>query len=111
MTIIKRFLLLIVGLSILQAGALSTLPDITGSGATVQITTQHRIARWVQVSTPTSNTAAIRVGDSAVSATQGTLVAPGFGQFFPFTGQPMDISEIYVYAASGDKVAITWLNF
>lgn len=108
---LKRLLLMLALALVLQGGALSTLPDVSGTGATVRFTSSQRFGRWVQVSTPTSNTAAIRVGDSTTSATQGTLVAPGLGQFFPYTGQPIDISQIYIYVASGDKAAITWLNF
>jgi hypothetical protein len=92
--------------------------DITGTGAAVQAHPSAGQARWVQVIAQTGNAAAVRVGGSTVSATNGIPVAAGAGFFFPpipvDQGQPVstnnyyDLTSIYVYVGSGDKVSVIW---
>ena len=108
-----------------QKAALGTVADISGSGTAVQIATSGA-ARWVQISTCaagtagcTGNAAVVRVGDSNVSVSRGTVITPGGGQFLPpllisSGGAPTDalyqLSTIYLYIASGDKASVTWGN-
>lgn len=92
-----------------------TMADITGTGAAVRIQTSGT-ARWVEIVAQAGNAANVRFGDSAVTAARGIPIVPGAGQFLPFipprTGMNAsnlyDLSSIYVYVASGDKVSVIW---
>lgn len=94
---------------------IATLPDITGTGATVALATSGT-ARWVQLTAASTNAALVRWGGPSTSATQGSFIAAGGGQFVP--PLPMNqnapvqnfyaLSNIYVYIASGDKVNVTY---
>lgn len=103
-----------------RAGALVSLyslADVTGNGSAHQLITSGQ-ARWVQVITNSSNSAGVRFGGSATSATNGLSVAAGGGQFFPAiptdAAQPVpgnnyyDLSTFYYYAANGDKFSVIW---
>lgn len=96
---------------LLQGAEFSTLPDIVGSGATVQVTATHFKGILVQLSCPTGNAAAVRWGGPSTAVDQGAAIAPGYGEFLPAKGSAYDLSEIYVYVANGDKVTITWVNY
>ena len=95
----------------------TTLADITGTGAAVQVQSSGT-ARWVLFVAPTTNSAVVRVGDSSVSTTRGAPMAAGGSVFYPpITTQVGDqkqplynLSAIYVYIANGDKVSIQWSN-
>lgn len=103
--------LIVAGLCFAQGVAISTAPDITGSASTVVLLSTHRYARTIQIVAPTTNTSAIRWGDTSTTSTRGAVIPPGNGQFFPQIGLPYDLNTIYVYVASGDKVSISWVNF
>lgn len=92
--------------------------DVTGTAAAVQVSASGT-ARWLQVIAPSGNSAVIRCGGSTVSATIGAPVAAGGGLFYPAmpvdTRQAVnqhyyDLSKIYCYVGSGDKVNFSWGN-
>lgn len=95
----------------------TTLADITGTGAPVQVQSSGT-ARWVLFIALSTNAASVRVGDSNVSTSRGAPVAAGGGLLYPTITtqvgdqkQPLyNLSAIYVYIANGDKVAIQWAN-
>lgn len=119
----KLLLAIILGASLFaQTGYIGvhTIADITGDGATHQLFSGGGSCRWVQVVAPSTNSAAVRIGDSAISATQGLTVAAGNGQMLPpLTVDPResiaglhlyDMSQLYYRAASGDKLSVIWAN-
>ena len=93
-----------------------TLPDFTGNGTTQPLAVTRMMANWIQFTVPlapngstTTNSAAVRVGDQFVSPTRGTQVTI-FGMLFPATSDSasLDLSQIYFYAATGDKLQVTY---
>ena len=91
--------------------AVSSASDITGDGAAHALQATKTTARWVVVIAATTNTAAVRLGGSTVSVSQGAVVAAGGGFMYP----PMpnlntqyDLSTLYYYAAVGDKLTLVW---
>jgi hypothetical protein len=98
---------------------LGTLPDVTGTGATVALTSNASLAvRWVQIVTPVGNAAVVRWGDSNVSVSRGAMIPPGYGQFVPPLPQNQNapqqntflLSRVYVYIANGDTISVTYLQ-
>lgn len=85
-----------------------TVPDITGTGAAVQVCATCNGATWIQLTTLSTNTSVIRWGDSNVSASRGAAIAPGGGQLVPVTVVPYALSKLYVYIANGDKLTVTY---
>jgi hypothetical protein len=64
-----------------------------------------------------TNAAAVRIGDSATSASRGLPVAAGGGLMYPplapgprpgQADQYYDLSAIYYYATAGDKLSVSW---
>lgn len=113
-TISKRIaLLLVLALACFaqQASNLATLPDITGTGAAVPLSGSHLYAHWIQITTPSTNSATVQWGDSNVSTSRGSIIAAGGGQFIPASGPVYDLSTIYVYIGSGDKVKVTYQTY
>jgi len=106
-----RLLVFLVALTCLaqQSSNLATLPDITGTGVAVALTPGvHTYARWIQFYCPTANTSNVYWGDSLVSATRGSACPAGFGQMAPPSELSYDLSTVYVFVASGDKVKVTY---
>lgn len=87
-------------------GTFSTIADITGTGAAVAVAGSGS-ARWCQLQAPSTNTADVRWGDSNVSSSRGAGIAAGGGQMTPYQAQLYNLSSLYVFVASGDKVRIT----
>jgi hypothetical protein len=88
-------------------GAFSSVPDITGTGATVQIATSGQ-ARWCQLQSPGTNSSTdIRWGDSNVGASRGSGIAAGGGQMVPFQTQLYSLSALYAYIPNGDKLRVS----
>ncbi len=96
----------------------TTLADITGNSTTVQLQTSGS-ARWVLFVAPSTNSAVIRIGDSATGATRGAPVAAGGGLLFPpvaadsresATQHLYNLANIYYYVTTSDKVSIQWGN-
>ena len=97
-----------------------TLADITGTGATVclgsYIPAGQVNARWIQLITPSTNSAAVRVGYGATSS-HGAAVAPGGGFFWPPLATPgvavntnfYALSSACMYIGSGDSVTVSYL--
>lgn len=97
----------------------STLPDVTGDGATHRFTTVVTSARTMCFTAPATNTAAVRVGDANTSATRGQYIAPGGAYCGPVLsvdprtaiGQHVyDLSKWYYYAGVGDRITILYAN-
>jgi hypothetical protein len=87
----------------------STLPDLAGNSAAQQIATQG-VAYWVQVTAPTTNVSNARCGDSSVSATRGSIIAPGAGQMVAPVGYTYNMASIYCYVATNDKVSLSYVH-
>lgn len=100
--------------------------DKSGTSSAQQVAASG-YARWVlfvtcQTGTVgcTANANAVRVGGSNVSSTVGAPIAPGGGLFFPpvpvdfqqpvQTNNYYDLTAIYVYVVTGDKVSVLWGN-
>ena len=92
-------------------------PDVTGTGATVQLFASGGQARAFVVIADSANTAAVRCGDSAVSLTQGSKIPAGAGLMWPplsadsrqaVQGYMYDLSAYYCYIATGDKVSLSY---
>ncbi len=93
--------------------AINSLADITGNATSHPFASVSTPALWVQVVAPAANAAAVRLAGSAVSSTQGAVIAPGGSFLLPMSqrsGLYYDLSTLYYYAASGDKVSIIWGN-
>lgn len=97
-----------------------SLADITGTGVAVALAagppSKNTKANWIQFTVPSNaagsagtNSAAVRVGDSLVSATRGTQV-PLNGMMFPpiSDGVYMDLTLIYAFIATNDKLQVTY---
>jgi hypothetical protein len=99
-----------------QGGAVAPLNiSISGTGATVQVYPAGGLALSIQYIAPTTNAAAVEVGDATTSATSGCPVAPGGGLFkAPI---PVDVrlapqqhyynlASQYAYIANGDTLRV-----
>ncbi len=123
----KRILLLLFWLTALAnsqgTAVIHTLADITGDAATHAVFSTGGTARWVSIVTcgstncASANASPVRIGDSNTSATRGQPIAPGGSFFLPVLasdtreGQTMhlyNLSSIYYYAATGDKISVAW---
>lgn len=100
---------------LLVAVTVTSSADITGDAAAHAVGTG--LARWVQVDAVTGNSADVRVGGSNTSSTIGKRIAAGGSQFFPpiapngyesTSDNSYDLSSMFYYAATNDKVTITW---
>lgn len=88
--------------------SMNSFDEITGSGATVQATTNIRVpCNWIQVIAPTGNMAVVRMGDSSTTSARGLPLAPGSGLGFPHKGP---LAGIYFYIANNDKVDFACAN-
>jgi hypothetical protein len=83
---------------------------ITGTAAAVALSATELKAKWVQITTPSGNSAQIRIGDSTVTASVGYPIPVGWaGMFLPPIAEEFafyDLSQVYVYAATGDFVHV-----
>jgi hypothetical protein len=90
---------------------IGTLADITGNGATHQVSATVQGARWIKFSCLTGNSAPIRIGDSNTSSSRGAACAAGSVMEFPPLHAPpysYDLSKVYYYAANSDKLTVTY---
>lgn len=109
--------LITAGIGNAQGGAAQTvtLPDFTGTGATVCLAASGT-ARWIQFIAPSANAAAVRIGYAA-TVNNGAAVAPGGGFFWPpltrvdlaASQNQYALASACMYIASGDKVSVTYL--
>lgn len=110
----KARLLLFLLLSAILCGQqtlIGTLADITGDGSAHKISSTPIAARWIQIVAITGNSAVVRIGDSNVGSSRGTPVAAGGGFMMPPPNSSFpsyDLSQVYYYAANGDKLSVTW---
>ena len=87
-----------------------TIPDITPNGAATPLSATSLLAAWVNAA---ASGTSIRFGDSHVGSARGvplpTNVVVAVAVRCDFDQQPYDLSQLYVYGASGtDKVSITY---
>lgn len=89
-----------------------TIADIIGTGATVPLSATSRPARFVLLAAPGTNSADVRVGDSATSISQGVAIAKGTGLPLPGVpesfGQHYNLVGVFAYIANGDKLTISY---
>ena len=86
----------------------ATVPDITGTAATVPLSATHTYCTQVQITALVANASVVRYGGSSTSISQGSLIAAGAGQTEVWDKpKPLDLANIFVYIATGDKVAVT----
>lgn len=93
-----------------------SLPDITGTGSAVVLSTSGT-ARFCQLVAPSTNTNVIRWGDSAITSSRGSEMAPNSGQFIPpgpatgnsgtLTNYYFNLNTVYVLVQSGDSLTVT----
>ena len=97
---------------------ITSTADIAGDGASHAIATSGA-ARWIQFVCPSTNTSAVRIGDSTVSTSIGIPCAPGGAMLFPalpsspadgITAPVYDLSKVFYLIQSGDKLSITRAN-
>ena len=114
---VKRLLLLLCASPLLALVTITSTADISGDGAVHQFASGGA-ARWVQFVCPSTNTSAVRIGDSTISTSKGVPCAPGGALLLPalpMTDSPAssplyDLSSIYYLIQSGDKLSITRAN-
>ena len=97
---------------------LQSVSDIAGDGAAHALRPAGTLARWVLIVADPANASAVRIGGSAVSATNGTRMAAGAGLFMPpiapdarqavDSNTLYDMSTMYYFVASGDKISLIW---
>lgn len=89
-----------------------TLPDVTGTGVAVALSSIPYQARWVKINALSTNGADVRLGDSATSASQGLAIPKGTGELLPGIsdtfGASYALTGVYVYIANGDKISIAY---
>lgn len=87
-----------------------SLEDVSATTSTnVALSSTSIQANWVQIQSPTGNTAS-RIGDGSISATRGATIAGGNSQFFPAAGvtNPYDLSQIYIRGTTGEKFNVIY---
>ncbi len=93
-----------------------TIPDISGTSSPVALASSGT-ALFCQLLAPSANSNAVLWGDSNISTSRGSQIAPGGGQFIPpgmATGQSgglthyfFNLATTYVLVQSGDKLSAT----
>ena len=89
-----------------------SLPDISGTGSAVVLSSSGTLVRWCQLVAPSTNSSNVVWGDSAITSSQGAIIAAGGGQFLPpgpvtGSGYQFYTNQLYVLVQSGDKVKIS----
>jgi hypothetical protein len=119
MRLTKQFLLiLVVALLACAQATLKPVTDLTGDSSRHQLQTSGT-AKWVLFIATSTNAAVVRIGDVNTSATRGATVAAGGGLMLPpippsttlaAKDQQYDLTAIYYYATTGDKISVVWGN-
>lgn len=91
-----------------------SVADITGDGAAHALPVTDG-ARWIQIICPSTNGAAVRLGDSNVSASRGIAIAAGAGQLIPpVNAAPSfmlyNTGTFYYFAGNGDKITMLYVK-
>ena len=82
---------------------------IAGSSAVVRVTTSSTSVNWVQLVAPTGNASTAYWGIGTTSTANGGILPAGSGQFIPPKARGnYDLSNVYVYVASGDTLRVAW---
>ena len=85
------------------------LAPITGTGATVAISSSNARASWIQVIAPSTNAANVMFGDSTTTISTGLPIAAGAGYSTPTCPSCVYTpSAHYVYLANGDKAYLAF---
>jgi hypothetical protein len=86
---------------------------ITGTAATVQLSTTSTPVQWIQLVTPTGNAANVLWGDCTVtSSANGSILPAGSGQMLPPKQQGgYDLAQVCVYVANMDVVYVSWEKY
>ena len=86
-----------------------SVADVTVSGTPAAVGSGS--ARICQLTALPTNGALVRWGDSLITTSRGSFIAPGGGQFLPPGGvgsaYVVDLAATYVVGTAGDKVAVT----
>ena len=112
-----RRLLLLLAICVAAFGqatlTIFALPDLTMTGSAIPLASSG-VARECQLIALPANTAAIRFGDSTVSASKGAAISAGSGQFIPpapetqaKNGTTFALASTYVIGTAGDKLSAT----
>lgn len=94
---------------------MNNLPDISGAGSTVALTSPNITARWVQFIVSGAGT--VRLGGATVSATLGLPVPAGAGMFLPvqnadgLSTSPYSLAGIYAYIPVGATLSVAYEPF
>ncbi len=107
----KLILALVLLLIPIKAGDIHTR-KITGTAATVALSSTSVSVRWVSLSAPAANGADALYGDATASSSVGTPLVKATSFTFPPTAQGgYDLAQISVYIAMSDVVYVTWDTF
>ena len=80
----------------------STYPDVAGANSTTQLATTGGCSA-IQLLADSGNSYVIRWGGVSTTSAQGGTIAPGAGQFLPYTGNNYyPLASLYVYVQTGD---------
>jgi hypothetical protein len=115
LSILALLLLLAISLSGQDVITWVTLPDVSGSGKAVALSSSSSMVRLCQLQAPSTNTSDVQWGDSNISTSRGSAIPPGAGQFVPPVGSSystggalkFDLSKTYVLVQTGDKLRAT----
>lgn len=93
---------------------MNNLPDITGTGVTVQIASPNITARWIQFIV--SGTGTVRIGGATASAVLGLPVPTGGGLFLPVQAvghdtSPYSLAGLYAYIPVGATLSVGYEPF
>lgn len=95
---------------------ITSTADIAGDGAPHAVASNGG-AQWIQFVCPSTNTSAVRIGDSTVSTSVGVPCSPGGSFFMPVLGLQgvgsnhlYDLSKTFYLIQVGDKLSVTRAN-
>lgn len=95
----------------IKAGDVHTR-KITGTAATVALSSTSVSVRWIQLVAPSGNGANVLYGDGTTTSSVGSVLVAGSGQMLPPTAQGgYDLAQVFVYVANTDIVYVTWETF
>ena len=90
---------------------LHQLPDITGTGSAVALSSAPLRVNWLRITTNSTvhtNSSVVRVGDANVSSTQGTVVNDAKDLSPASATNSFDLSQTYILVASGDQIQLAY---
>jgi hypothetical protein len=92
-----------------------SVADITGSGATVQISTNAVRALTIQFVSPAANSGTTRIacgsGSAGATSSLGFPVPPGAAENLPVVpGEAYVLSSCYAYVANSDKLYVAYVQ-